>query len=602
MCVHVLQLAHSAPKADRLGKQQVAILQIMDSLGVVLVASAGNVATADVQSNPQAEVAFGGDQVPRAWAYTKDPSDTDQARTVSLANLIVVGSVDPAGRRSKFGMGTDAQITVFAPGESLSVADATTQGFKDDTGTSYGKLQAFLLTPTYALADDSFHPYIATPYVAGLAAYFRGLPDLNPSLRIDLSNPADVKKLVRKMRRKVFLSNDQIGDQGYLDVNQRYYGRRVPSIWNGQINGDFDGSCLANPRPATCPIIDFSNDDPVGESGCISHSRLRWLGIGARQVGDSCELPPGPGGPKPGDGSGGFQGPSKVITFQSGTPSPTCTSGCGPLCSGYWCRPASDRSSQPPWFTDPTDMPADPTNVPIPTDCISTTTREVCDGAGVGKVCYTTTSCLATGKPTVTHPTDLPTLTTDPPIPTNCIPTTTWSSCLEGNHGEVCNTHSSCVATSTTQDEPDPPDSTSTWPPVLPPEFPKPDPDLNSKGLSYSCDVMGGDCKLYPELIGGCDNAAREFILNPDWKYSNVAPDVNHNVCLDGTDNDGNPVGCNIRFTAAQGDPVCQWDAGDAVQWYSDMRYTCGPMGMLCTSIWNQDFCEMVVEYVDKCP
>ena len=42
------------------------------------------------------------------------------------------------------------------------------------------------------------------PYVAGLAAYFRGLPD-NPALGINLSAPADVMKLVRKMRRKVFL-------------------------------------------------------------------------------------------------------------------------------------------------------------------------------------------------------------------------------------------------------------------------------------------------------------------------------------------------------------------------------------------------------------
>ena len=395
--------------------------------------------------------------------------------------------------------------------------------------------------------------------------------------------------------------NDKIGDQGYFAVNQRYYGRRVPMIWNGQMNGPVDGSCLANPRPVGCPRLDFSNDDPVGGSGCPPPPNLRELGIGARQADDSCELPPGPGGPEPGGGSGDFQGPSKVITFQSGTPSPTCTSGCGPLCSGYWCRPASDRSSQPPWFTDPTDMPADPTNVPLPTNCISTTTQEVCDGAGIGKVCYTTTSCLATGEPTVTHPTDLPTLTTDdPPIPTNCVSTTTWSSCLEGNHGEVCNTHSSCVATSTTQD-PDPPDPTSTSFVVLPPEFPKPDDDLASKGLSYSCDVMGGECKLYPALMAGCDNAAREFILNPDWKYSND-PDFRNHACIDGTDNSGNPVGCNIRFTTAQDDPLCEWDAGDAVQWYSDMRNTCGPMGMLCTSIWNQGFCEMVVEFVERCP
>ena len=142
-----------------------AILQMMDSLGVVLVASAGNVLAKTANSNPQAEVPFGSDQVPRAWAYMKDPSDPapPEVRTVSLANLIVVGSVDPAGRRSKGSLGSDAQITVFAPGESVSVADVASQSYKIDWGTSIGKLQSFLLTPivrqykiSYAFVDDSF--------------------------------------------------------------------------------------------------------------------------------------------------------------------------------------------------------------------------------------------------------------------------------------------------------------------------------------------------------------------------------------------------------------------------------------------------------------
>jgi len=68
----------------------------------------------------------------------------------------------------------------------------------------------------------------------------------------------------------------------------------------------------------------------------------------------SWPLPGGPGNPETGP----------PVTFQSGSPCPTCTASCGKLCSASFCRPTPPSTPSdfyPPTTSSPSDPPSPPT-------------------------------------------------------------------------------------------------------------------------------------------------------------------------------------------------------------------------------------------------
>ncbi|KAK4135979.1 subtilisin-like protein [Trichocladium antarcticum] len=276
-----------------------------------------------------------------------------------LNNLIVVGAVNSFGEEASFSdMGI--QLTVHAPGQDVHAAklDGSLQA---ESGTSY-----------------------SSPMVAGLVAYFRALPGFGSQL----DDPARVKMLVKKMRRTV-----QILKKPHSRPNK-------PVIWNGQLSDDVTCITLGDTPPG-CPKIDIDDETPLDDLVCATAN-----GLAVRQIGGSCPIDPGNGG---GGGGQPSQGPTKIITYNSGTPSPTCTSGCGKLCTDYWCRP--DRTGQPVHFTDPTNMPN--TTAPwdggggggsIPTNCTVSTVTQTCNGLGGNRSCRPLTICLTTDISTAAPP------------------------------------------------------------------------------------------------------------------------------------------------------------------------------------------------------
>lgn len=175
-----------------------------------------------------------------------------------------------------------------------------------------------------------------------------------------------------------------------------------------------------------------------GQSGTqtcgTSNSRRGLLGRFFRRQDDGCPVPgpddPGSGSSRP---SSLPQGP--LVTFASGPAGPICTASCGHLCSGFWCGPnptgpppdlaPSTTSGGSELTGGPLPTLSSPGNDPFPTNCISTTTLTSCLALGGGQkpACVTTSSCAATGAPS-------PPKTTDPapepshtpvPGPANCV-------------------------------------------------------------------------------------------------------------------------------------------------------------------------------------
>lgn len=142
------------------------------------------------------------------------------------------------------------------------------------------------------LLDLTFY-ITASPMIAGLVAYFRGLPSEKWSSA--LRDPSNVAQLVRNLVRPLTINDPD---------TQSTDGAPDSLVWNGQIEGE---SCLVK-----------------NIQGCPS-----WLS---------------PGG---GSGSGGSAGGSQY-TFEQGSPSPTCTAGCGVLCTGYYCD--AEPTGSPPDF------------------------------------------------------------------------------------------------------------------------------------------------------------------------------------------------------------------------------------------------------------
>ncbi len=181
------------------------------------------------------------------------------------------------------------------------------------------------------------------PLSLAIIAYWRGLP-LSPEWVQELKDAANVKKLVRWLHRSLEFQNFP-RDPG--NNNPITFKGRFPFIWTGRVK---DGDCLVNPDLKCCPeslkgtII--SDMKPRGVEGpCKGGSSSK------RQAGGSCPLiiNPGNGGDEPG-------GPG-AIKYAPGAPSPTCVSGCGKACEGFYYLP--NATGIPPDHWDP-ENPAPP--------------------------------------------------------------------------------------------------------------------------------------------------------------------------------------------------------------------------------------------------
>ncbi|KAI9150631.1 Chitotriosidase-1 [Paramyrothecium foliicola] len=371
-----------------------AILKALNDQNAVLVTSGGNIANKDFRTE------YALSDYPSIWAKTE------------LPNLIVAGSTDKLGRRVLTSKGKDDEV-VYAPGKDVDVARAN-GGMSTATGTSF-----------------------AAPAVAALVAYFRALPG---PLQKDLEAPAKVKDLVFKMRRPLRGAGDSRPADAYQDrATQNSFGRRVPFIWNGHLRKT-DTSCLVDMTAPGCPQIDISDKSPSGSCGTkkrgVDGDNDTDALVIRQNGGDSCPLEPA----NPG-GAG-----SRVISFKSGMPSPTCTANCGTYCTDYWCKP--NRMGQPPHFTDPANVVTKPAVEPMPTNCISSTTGLVCEGAGVGKSCDTTTRCLATATGAMGPFPTLGPITTDGGVPVGqiCASSTTNRQCNGDPRHPVCKDVATCVS------------------------------------------------------------------------------------------------------------------------------------------------------------
>ncbi|KAL2198358.1 pectate lyase superfamily protein-domain-containing protein, partial [Corynascus similis CBS 632.67] len=244
--------------------------------------------------------------------------DPNAAEGESIKNLIVVSGINQNSQVSM--LNPYASWLALAPGYRVSVADAS-GGFNVDDGAS-----------------------LAAPLVAGTIAYWRGLKIPESSgWAAELQDPANVKKLVHYMHRKLEYPSFRIENEGELPTRIGPRRSRYPFLWTGRVKG---GDCLVDPTLEGCPpdmagkkIADMQ---PRG-ADCAAGSARR---SSKRQDGDSCPLVLNPG-------SGDSSGEGGSITYARGTPSPTCVSGCGTTCSGYYCVP--QPTGMPPDYWDPED-------------------------------------------------------------------------------------------------------------------------------------------------------------------------------------------------------------------------------------------------------
>ena len=231
----------------------------------------------------------------------------------------------------------------------------------------------------------------AAPLVSGLVAYFRGLP-LQTNWATQLRNPRTVKALITHFHRHL-----DINDPG-VKPNAQELQDIKPFIWNAQV---FHRSCLLD-RP-------FQGDEVCGDA----------------LPADLGTLSPDGGEPVQGNGNGNGHGSSgwRTITYQAGTPSPTCTTKCDTLCTGYYCQP--NPTGKPPDFTDPVNR------------CAQKTTTTQCNGSGANTACAPVEVCA-----------DLPTLT-GKPITTHtgsCLASDAVSTCAMGPGGQpACITTTTCT-------------------------------------------------------------------------------------------------------------------------------------------------------------
>lgn len=260
---------------------------------------------------------------------------------------MVVGATDLNGRRASVSESfKDGTPVLYAPGENIVVPTIDDGTYEFADGTSY-----------------------SAPMLGGLAAYIRNLT--GPV------EPAQVKATIQQLSRELEIDSPDITyDAAHLE------GERVAFAWNGQVK---DQSCF----------IDGTLTDANGAFLCPESFRdCSSSSSSAEDKRDgTCPLPSS----VPSGSSGGGTDAGTPITWSWGPPSPTCTSGCGVLCTGYYCVP--NPTGHPPYFSDPVLHPKTTTTVttqPVTTVTVTPTTSSVaatptpyydCEGANL---CSTT--------------------------------------------------------------------------------------------------------------------------------------------------------------------------------------------------------------------
>jgi hypothetical protein len=223
----------------------------------------------------------------------------------------------------------------------------------------------------------------------GVIAYWRSLPITKSSWQRDLRFPVRVKKLVQFMQRTLQFAEKPVRTREAPPWSP-IRTNRVQFIWTGRVEG---GDCLVKPELKGCPYIkdDLGLLDPFG-ADCAA--------LNKRQEGASCAIP---GGIPDAPGGGGDGESLGTVTYKPGSPSPTCLTGCGVLCTGFWCT--QNPTGHPPGFYDPKDpnhqqptTSPTPTNLPPlpsnPTTCPRPwSSTQVCNGSGGKSVCVTSSVC-----------------------------------------------------------------------------------------------------------------------------------------------------------------------------------------------------------------
>ncbi|KAK7943020.1 Glucan 1-3-beta-glucosidase [Apiospora aurea] len=341
------------------------ILKELDSRGVVIVCAAHNFyQTAGIRD--------------RLDGWPSRFGDPDPENTERIDNLIVVGGIEAWGRVSP--ISPYASWLIMAPGWQTYAAEVGGE-IAQANGNS-----------------------LAAPMVSALVAYWRGLPNKKGNWARELEDPANVKKLLAFMQRPLRANMRKVGiGAGLGDFPPK---QKVPFIWTGQYNQQ---DCLVNPDGnKRCPRGSLSNLQPGG--ACPLRKRQDGGGDG-----DSCGLP--------GGGGGGDDTIGDPITYRPGSPSPTCTSGCGTLCRGYYCVPSP--TGFPPDYYDPKD----PNHQPSTTGRTDVPTSSPTGGTTTGR-------------------TDMPTLTTGSPYTGSECKTYTRSTVCNGSGGRsACVTQDLCVPT-----------------------------------------------------------------------------------------------------------------------------------------------------------
>jgi hypothetical protein len=169
---------------------------------------------------------------------------------------------------------------------------------------------------------------LATPLVAGIAAYLRSL---DSKWKVDLQDPRLLKALIKRLERRL-----QVDPYEFPSPMPLPPGRgdiKVKTAWNGQV---YDKSCLLHTQSA-------GGDGFPGDFLCPDINEIYQPDADRRAFG-------------PAQGSGGA-----AIQYQPGPAGPLCTNApklarradtdtCGKLCTGFYCEP--NPTGHP-----PTDVP-----------------------------------------------------------------------------------------------------------------------------------------------------------------------------------------------------------------------------------------------------
>lgn len=223
-----------------------------------------------------------------------------------------------------------SQKIVHAPGRDV-IVPSLDGGYELTSGTSF-----------------------STPLAAGLIAYVRGM---DSPWAAAFKSAIDVTELLveKVLQRKLIIDYKKVQYSDNKNPGPIVEGQPYTFIWNGQVQGE---SCFKN------GLI----TDADGEFKCPEDLR-DCSALGDEQKRQSCMLPsPGNSGGSGSSGGDGGLTPSP-ITWQPGTPSPTCSSNCGSLCSGYYCKP--NATGNPPDYSDPklhpVSTPTQPSTPSVPT-------------------------------------------------------------------------------------------------------------------------------------------------------------------------------------------------------------------------------------------